>query len=254
MPLAELRQRRERDVLSRCLGWTRTLEYQRRLDEARAVISEWLTTTPAPAVSVSGGKDSTLTLLLVRDQCPEALAIRADPPNPLPGRSGHVAELEIAAGGEWMHVPYPWDVEAVLRGEQRYPAGLKIERLLDAMRGRSVNGVALGVRAAESRTRSIHVARRGLLYQRADGLLVCQPLARWSAEQVIGALLAADSLPLNPVYRRLSSAPASLEHLRDGTWWPVHYEQRRWLETHYPSVLHLYDRARAVGFSALEHL
>jgi hypothetical protein len=115
MRLADLSQRRERGVLSRCLGWTRTIEFRRRLDEARRAVGEWLEQTDSPAVSVSGGKDSTLTLHLVREQCPDVVAVRADPPNPLPGREAHVTELERAAGGRWITVPYPWDVEAVLR-------------------------------------------------------------------------------------------------------------------------------------------
>lgn len=248
MTLRDLHAQRERDVASRCLGWTRTLEYQRMMSEARAAISRWLEFEPAPAVSVGGGKDSTLTLQLVREQAPDVVALRADPPNPLPGRGEHVESLQRAAGGRWIVVPYAWDVEAVLAAEQPYPDHLKIRQLVAAMRAEGVTGVALGVRAAESRARAIHVARRGLMYQRQDGLRVCQPIARWTAEQVIGALLATDRLPLNPVYSRLSSAPASLEHIRDGTWWPVHHSQRTWLAACYPEVLADYDRAARLGF------
>ena len=253
MRLRDLAGRREADVLGRCAAWTRTQEFQRRLDEARRAIGDWLDNTDTPAISCSGGKDSTLLLLLVREQHPGCPAYRADPPNPLPDRPAHVAALEAAAGGPWVIVPYPWDVEAVLRREQPFPCGLKVRRLTEAHARDGIDGIALGIRAAESRGRRMHVALRGFRYQRRDGVRIVQPLARWSAEQVIGALLAADRLPLNPVYRRISSAASNLEHVRDGTWWPTgtprttlaQLDQRSWIATHYPDVLPLYDRAVA---------
>lgn len=150
----------------------------------------------------------------------------------------------MAAGGEWRVVPYPWNVDAVLAGDERYPAGLKVRRLVETMREDEVDGVALGVRAAESRARRIHLATRGLVYQRKDGLQMCQPIARWPAEAVVGELLRRDALPLSPVYRRLSSSGCDLERIRDGTWWPVSGGQRSWLATHYPEHLAQYDAAR----------
>jgi 3'-phosphoadenosine 5'-phosphosulfate sulfotransferase (PAPS reductase)/FAD synthetase len=146
-------------------------------------------------------------------------------------------------------------VEAVLRGEKRYPAGLKVRRLVETMYGQGVGGVALGVRANESRRRREHVRIFGLNYQRRDGIRVCQPIAHWPAEMVIGAILRDGSLPLNPVYRKLSSAPESLERIRDGTWWPVCAQsQRGWIATYYPELLKQFDRAMRVGAAELEHM
>jgi 3'-phosphoadenosine 5'-phosphosulfate sulfotransferase (PAPS reductase)/FAD synthetase len=244
--LSDLRANRDGSVFSRCIAWTRTLEYARRRDEARRAIAAWLGSVNRPCVSVSGGKDSTLLLELVREADPSVPAVRADPPNPLRDRAEHVAALQRAAGGLWHVVPYDWDVQGVICGTVLYPAGLKIRVLQAFHRQQGHTGLAVGVRAGESRSRAIHVARRGLLYTRKDGMVVCQPLSRWSAEMVLGALLRSDRLPLNPVYSRLSAAPQSLEHLREGTWRPITPTQRIWIATHYPEVLADFDRLRAV--------
>jgi 3'-phosphoadenosine 5'-phosphosulfate sulfotransferase (PAPS reductase)/FAD synthetase len=107
----------------------------------------------------------------------------------------------------------------------------------------AIDGVALGIRASESRARTINLAQRGLIYRSRDRW-VCQPIAHWSADMVVGALIDADRLPINPVYHRALETPGvCLERIRDGTWWPVASEQRSWLAAHYPSVLELYDRA-----------
>lgn len=243
------------DLLLRCAAWTRTQEFSRRLDESRRAVDLWLALCSRPVVSVSGGKDSTATLALVRAARPDVTAIRADPPNGYPDRADHCARLETASGGPWVAVPYLWDVASVLDGRARYPAGLKVRRVREAFAALGADGLAFGVRAAESSARRAHVAARGLVYQRADGVRVCQPVALWSAEEVIGYLLAADELPLSPVYRRTHLMPqASLERLRDGTWWP-HTDpasHRPWLALHYIEVLADYDRACAVGAARRE--
>jgi len=227
-----------------------TIEHRRRIDEARQIIDRWLESCSHPAVSVSGGKDSTALLMLVRDAHPTIPVYRADPPNPLPDRAEHIARLVTASGMPWRVVPYPWDVDAVLAGEVRYPAGLKVRRLVEAHWIDGIDGIALGIRAAESPTRAISLRVRGPLYRRGDGITICTPLAWWSAEQVIGYVLARDELPLNPVYRRTRMMPwSSLESLRDGTWWP-HGQAgavRPWLALHYPSVVANFDRALLIG-------
>lgn len=246
MLLRDLASKRDSSTLARCLAWTRTLEYRRLRDSAVRTIEDWRGRCARPVVSVSGGKDSTLLLSLCREIDPSIPAYRADPPNPLPDRPAFVRDLQLHAGGPWVVVPYPWDVEAVLDGRERYPAGLKVRRLLEAMRRDAVDGVALGIRAAESKARTMNFRARGRVYTPSDGITRCTPLVDWRAEQVIGALLAEDRLPLNPVYHRMSAAP-DLERVRDGTWWPVGPDGRSWLAAHYPEVVQLYDRARAVS-------
>lgn len=197
-------------------------------------------------ISCGGGKDSTALLQLVHSVDPSVPVVCADPPNPLPDRPGHLRLLEMADGGGWHHVSYWWDVDAVLAGEKPYPEGLKIRRLEAFLAENGFDGLALGLRAQESRGRAYNYARRGSLYLHGSGRWVVTPLAQWTAEEVIGYVAAADILPTNPVYRKLELAP-DLNRLRDGTWYPREtadaqgYED--WLRLHYPEVANLYRRA-----------
>ncbi len=87
------------------------------------ILSDWRARCARPAVSCSGGKDSTALLLLTMRIDPTIPVYRADPPNPLPDRPAHVDRLQRAVAAPWVIVPYPWDVDAVLDGHQRYPKG-----------------------------------------------------------------------------------------------------------------------------------
>ena len=90
-----------------------------------------------------------------------------------------------------------------------------------------------------------HARIRGQIYQGKQRLF-CTPLAHWTAEEVVGFVMAEDRLPLNPVYTKLEHAPA-MTHLRDGTWYPREVADGRgyrdWLAYHYPEVIGQYDRA-----------
>jgi 3'-phosphoadenosine 5'-phosphosulfate sulfotransferase (PAPS reductase)/FAD synthetase len=205
---------------------------------------------------VSGGKDSTLLLQLAREIDPAIPAMRADGPVALSDRAGHVARLARAAGGPWVVVPYAYDVAGVLAGDVPYPhacgaaspPGSKIRELLDAAALRRADGLALGLRASESRGRLWNAATRGTLYE-AGGRWVATPLAWWTAEEVLAVLVASNRLPLNPVYERSYLLP-DFEHLRDGTWMPNQtadaHGYRAWLQWHYPEHVADYDRALVV--------
>jgi len=254
MRIGDLTKRGDRSLIN--MGsWTRTLAFRRKLDQSIRAIEEWRGRCSRPIVSVSGGKDSTLLLLLCRQVDPDIIALRADPPNPLPDRQAHVDELKRAMGGSWSTVDYPWDVDAVLARDERYPARLKIRALQTEAASLGADGVAIGIRAAESRERRISCYQRGLVYRVASGRLRCTPLAWWTAEEVIGALVSQDAAPLNPVYRRTHLMPRGrVESLRDGTWWP-HIDpadHRPWLAYHYPELIEQYDRAVFVHRQRLE--
>jgi 3'-phosphoadenosine 5'-phosphosulfate sulfotransferase (PAPS reductase)/FAD synthetase len=220
------------------------------VDHALRVIHDWRSRCQRPAVSCSGGKDSTALLLLTMRIDPTIPVYRADPPNPLPDRAAHVDLMaRAAAQAEWRIVPYQWDVEAVLDGREPYPALLKIRRLEERLRADGIDGVALGLRAQESRGRAWNLITRGEHYV-ANGRRVCTPLAQWTADEVVGLVLAEDRLPLNPVYTKLEGL-GDLNRVRDGTWYPREtpdaHGYRNWLALHYPEVLPLYDRAVAIG-------
>src|SRR5690606_13832135 len=60
--------------------------------------------------------------------------------------------------------------------------------------------VFLGLRAEESRGRAMNRATRGTLYRKANGQVVCQPLADWRGLDVY-AYLFARGIDVLPVYR-----------------------------------------------------
>lgn len=232
-------------------GYAGTLQHARLLEEARGAVRQWVAACRRPVVSVSGGKDSVLLLSICREIAPGIEAIRADPPNPLPDREQHVADVVTWSGGRWHVVDYPWDVEAVLAGDVPYPHDRKVTVLSAYQRVAGFDGVATGIRASESRQRAISVARHGLVLRRADGVWSCRPLARWSALDVLAEVERRD-LPLNPVYRHTAGiARLDYERLRDGTWWPHtgghEVQVEEWINRYYPSVYPSFVRAVALG-------
>lgn len=229
---------------------TKTRKFQRKLWRSTEAVEAWLEVCERPVVSCGGGKDSTALLQLVHSVNPAVRVFCANPPNPLPDREPHVRRLELADGAPWVHVPYPWNVEAVLAGQEPYPALLKIRKLEAEMEADGVDGVALGIRAEESAGRRANLNVRGLLYLHSSGRWTCTPIAHWTADEVVGFILAADLLPLNPVYFKRELAPP-LNYLRDGTWYPREIADgrgyREWLAYHYPDLVEQYRKAVLVG-------
>ena len=97
-------------------------------------------------------------------------------------------------------------------------------------------GAMLGLRQEESRGRRLNVATRGLLYLRADGLWVAQPIARLTTLDVHAVLAAAD-VPLLPVYLCVDPG-AEWQRLRK-SWWvcaggPARHGHYAWLRRWWP--------------------
>jgi 3'-phosphoadenosine 5'-phosphosulfate sulfotransferase (PAPS reductase)/FAD synthetase len=100
----------------------------------------------------------------------------------------------------------------------------------------AAGGVVLGLRQEESAGRRMNVATRGLLYMRASGLWVSQPIARWSTLDVHAFCAAAD-VPLLPVYLCVDPG-ADWRRLRK-SWWvcgggPARHGHYGWLRRWWP--------------------
>lgn len=223
-----------------------TLAFQRKRDRSLRILAEWRRQCLRPVVACGGGKDSTALLLLALEVDATMPIYRADPPNALSDRPTHVDLLQRATPSPWVIVPYPWDVAGVLAGDRPYPAMLKVRTMEARLASDGIDGVALGLRRQESRAREIHYRLRGAIYRKANGWLMCQPIADWTADEVIGYTIASDRLPLNPVYTKTYLQP-DLNRLRDGTWYPREVSDalgyRGWLRFHYPEHAEDYDRA-----------
>jgi hypothetical protein len=127
----------------------------------------------------------------------------------------------------------------------QYPA---VDRLLSDTSERREITLSVDLLIKMLRTlRRLHVKSVTLgLSDEASSSSVCTPLAHWTAEEVIGYLVATDQLPLHPVYQRTYMQPDA-NRLRDSTWLPNQasdaHGHRSWLAWHYPEHVESYDRA-----------
>lgn len=61
------------------------------------------------------------------------------------------------------------------------------------------NGVMLGLRMAESRARKLNLCKRGHTYKLKSGVMRCNPLSIWNANDVF-AYMAINDIEINPCY------------------------------------------------------
>lgn len=231
--------------LTDLVKYSKTLEFQRKIKHSLLVLSTFLEHTNRPLISCGGGKDGTAVALLAHILGAKVPIICANPPNPLPDRETHKDILKKWLGMTWIDLDYPWDVQAVLDGRQRYPDGLKMKRLSEYQKENHFDGVIFGIRAAESRGRAINLALRGEVYETPEGAR-CQPIARWTARDSLCLALLLDA-PINPVYHKMDGC-GDLEYLHDGTWWPHGAEDKGgWIRHYYPDYYDLYRQAERIG-------
>lgn len=247
MLIHELRQdcaARGKSRLSDCKKLAVTLGFERKLERAKAAIWQMLAVCSKPVISCGGGKDSTALAILTRQIDPSVPLVCGDPPNPLSDREEHLQNLFAWLGGEIQRVPYSWDVAAVLAGKAKYPDNLKQRTLAAWHKSHGVDGVFLGIRAAEARYRRLNFYSRGFVYQTRAGWR-CQPLARFTADECLAVALLNDA-PINPVYTR-QKGECDFESIHDGTWWPHGLvSQAAWMREYYPEHYEQYCLAQIV--------
>jgi 3'-phosphoadenosine 5'-phosphosulfate sulfotransferase (PAPS reductase)/FAD synthetase len=104
---------------------------------------------------------------------------------------------------------------------------------------RECAGIFLGLRAEESRARSLNRATRGSLYQRRDGQWVCAPLSDLSGLDVF-AYAFAHGIELLPVYRCVGLMHAQEPWRVRKSWWLPGESARFggvvWLRRYWPSL------------------
>lgn len=165
-----------------------------KVDAALDAIRAFLSLGPC-FVGVSGGKDSSVTAQLVRriDADVPLIYIRAvphgnpDTPKVLEA-IGNVEVIDADYSGIDARALGPWGVEAE---KDRIFFGVCDQ--LVRTHGRRV----LGIRAAESRKRSLRIGRYGLATAHS-----LAPIGRWSTADVF-AYAAAFGVPLHPAYAML---------------------------------------------------
>lgn len=202
------------------LAWARLDVHKRRVEASRAAITEAIK-IGAIGVSYSGGKDSTCTLALVREQCPVAPAALFDSGDEFPGTlemAQRVGAEVIAArltmremaryAGWWGYEPAvdpgcPFDAKRILIGEPSETFVVK----------RGLRVIAYGLRAEESGGRALHVKLRGHLFEGGDRTWYCMPLAKWTVQDV-WAYIASNGLAYHPAYDAMTDARIPREEQR----------------------------------------
>lgn len=200
----------------------RTAAFRRRVAYAGDWIAEALRTMARPYVAFSGGKDSLVTLALVRQQRPDVAVVWSDDeliePETLPYLRALAAtwrlDLTIVAGfarhAGWFD---PWRHDPPFRAPD--PAMLRIGRRTEEWaRDVGFDGAFLGLRAQERAYRAHNARQRGPLYAMPDGWR-SQPLAWWTLADVWAAIGAWD-LPYNPAYDTLAAAGVPRDQQRVG--------------------------------------
>lgn len=227
-----------------CAKLARTLAFRRKYDAAKRRVEEFLRLSSRPVISCGGGKDSTAISIIARSVDGSIPILCADPPNPLTDREAHVRALFSWLGGDAVRIPYGWDVQAVLRGEEPYPEGLKMRTLSRWHKEHGIDGVILGIRASESVARRANLGQRGFVYP-VQGGYRCQPIADMSAAEVLCVALLHDA-PVNPVYVK-QAGMLDFDMIRDGTWWPHGFrDNSSWIRRYYPEFYESHMAAKAV--------
>lgn len=190
-------------------------------------VTRFLTTHPDAWVSWSGGKDSTTVVDLARQVNPNIRTCFFDSGLEFPETVEYVHGL----ANDWqiqLHVekadPTALDVLVASGGwDHAAPVPLDPPDLHDVLitgpsaRCHTRFGPAnmWGLRAAESRSRTVHLAPTNGQTGRLDGTFTLGPIWDWEDEDV-HAYLASRKIPLNPVYAKLASLGATGRSLRVG--------------------------------------
>lgn len=208
-----------RGVTAADLEHSRTWAYRNALRIARQAVEHGLERCERPYLACSGGKDSLVALYLCRELMPEIAVIWSDDELEYPEQPGYIRTigrdyLRIVKGAT-THAGWfiPWQESPYWREPE--PQMEWIDQPLDKWSRDHYDAVVLGLRATESRHRRIRTQRFGAVYLPADGQLRINPIQHWTLADV-WAYIAANDLPYNPVYDRLSAIGVPREEQRIG--------------------------------------
>jgi phosphoadenosine phosphosulfate reductase len=228
---------------------SRSRQHASRVERARVELERALASAGDWACMVSGGKDSTALGHLVAQAGPVEWVSEKDDMD-YPGEVAYVTSLAERCAAPLTIVSPPfsvWDRFAAMAGrlgplDDIHGQASEFSRdafyaVVDGYTG--PRPILLGLRAEESRGRTMNRSSRGLTYTRRSGKTICQPLADWRALDVYG-YLAKHDLPLLPVYKCVA-----LMHREDPSrirksWWVGGAANStghvRWLAHYWPSL------------------
>ena len=186
------------------LAHAKSQRHQVKIELAKQRIKEWLAITSKPYIAFSTGKDSTVTMHLVRSLAPQTVAVYFDADCAYPESTAMIQATEnclvFQTDETYLDALKRLSLESPYNATMETMVWRPVKRLI-AQYG--FDGVALGLRSAESRGRRMNARVRGSTYQyKRDGLWACQPLHDWSYQD-IWAYIASHSIQYCGVYDHL---------------------------------------------------
>lgn len=196
----------------------KTLGYKKSLECSRRIIYKALSANSDWFCAFSGGKDSTVTLALVREQSPDTPAVSSIQQWRLPETAEYLSRVDnlvqVASGSDhntgWAA---NWESEADLPDGVQW---LGEKGNVTENYGQTATGVFLGTRAEESsRRRKLYRARGALFFHKGHQVWQCSPIAEWSVMDVWGFIYS-QGLDYNRAYDRLTEIGIPLKEQRVG--------------------------------------
>lgn len=207
-------------VREACLLYAKTREHRAKIERAERVIVDALSLASSWYVALSGGKDSTCVLDLVRRQAPETPAVTSISRWRLPETTAYlesVPNLALVADDESHGLDWAANWDSQEQAAKEMPAATwTADHPQRRSLGRSEAGCFLGLRADENRTRRLLLRSRGPLYFcETTGKHHCHPLAWWTVQDVWAYVLSRE-IPYSRAYDVLDHIGVPLERQRIG--------------------------------------
>jgi 3'-phosphoadenosine 5'-phosphosulfate sulfotransferase (PAPS reductase)/FAD synthetase len=204
-----------------CLLRARLAGFARLLGRTEAIIREAFSQSARPYVALSGGKDSTVLLSLVREERPDTAAIFSDDEWNFPETMAYLDTVPnlTRAASRVRHASWFTSWESG-------PVGLPADTIwLDAKqgdgipsfaRGRGFDLAFIGLRKEEATYRRLHLCGRGtIFYCHTHQAIECNPLADWKVEDIWAYLLSRE-IRYNAAYDRMTGLNVPLPEQRVG--------------------------------------
>lgn len=186
--------------------------HQRRINKAREYVSRCLSVCKKPAVSISGGKDSSVLLGLVMEQKPDAVVTFYDSGAELPETFETIERLEKRFGFETIIIEPEWNMIRLIEHAKTLPEGEVLapgefkRQLIEnpskyLCKELGIDLFFVGLRKEESTMRLFGLSqmREPVYFNRKLGYHIGYPIKDLKGDDVF-AYAAVNGIPMHPFY------------------------------------------------------